>query len=110
MSTDLERRQEGEQFQVLDSANLPQDPSFPIWWQFALGGLGAGLLIGLAIILVQEVRDKAIRDERDIELYLELETLALLPSIERSNGRKPRIFKRGRKQEALPQQVGAGLD
>jgi polysaccharide chain length determinant protein (PEP-CTERM system associated) len=110
MSTDLERRQEGEQFQVLDSANLPQDPSFPIWWQFALGGLGAGLLIGLAIILVQEVRDKAIRDERDIELYLELETLALLPSIERSNGRKPRIFKRGRKQEAVPQQVGAGLD
>jgi len=110
MSTDLERRQEGEQFQVLDSANLPQDPSFPIWWQFALGGLGAGLLIGLAIILVQELRDKAIRDERDIELYLDLETLALVPSIERKNGRKPRIFKRGRKQEVAPQQVGAGLD
>jgi len=104
MSTDLERRQEGEQFQVLDSANLPQDPSFPIWWQFALGGLGAGLLIGLAIILVQELRDKAIRDERDIELYLELETLALVPSLERSNGRKRRIFKRGRKQEVLPHQ------
>jgi polysaccharide chain length determinant protein (PEP-CTERM system associated) len=105
MSTDLERRQEGEQFQVLDSANLPQEPSFPIWWQFALGGLGAGLLIGLAIILVQELRDKAIRDERDIELYLELETLALVPSLERSNGRKGRIFKRGRKQDVLPQQA-----
>jgi polysaccharide chain length determinant protein (PEP-CTERM system associated) len=105
MSTDLERRQEGEQFQVLDSANLPQDPSFPIWWEFALGGLGAGVLIGLAIILVQELRDKAIRDERDIELYLELETLALVPFIERSNGGKRRIFKRGRKQEVLPEQV-----
>jgi polysaccharide chain length determinant protein (PEP-CTERM system associated) len=105
MSTDLERRQEGEQFQVLDSANLPQEPSFPIWWEFALGGLGVGVLIGLAIILVQELRDKAIRDERDIELYLELETLALVPLIERSNGRKRGIFKRGKKQEVLPEQV-----
>ena len=107
MSTDLERRQEGEQFQVLDSANLPQDPSFPIWWQFALGGLAAGLVIGFAIVLVQELRDKAIRDERDIELYLELPTLALVPSIERSNGRKSRIFKRGRKQELPPHVVQA---
>ena len=105
MSTDLERRQEGEQFQVLDPANLPQDPSFPIWWQFALGGLGTGLLISLAIVLVQEMRDKAIRDERDVELYLELETLALVPSLDRSSDRKRRIFKHGRKQEVLPQRV-----
>jgi uncharacterized protein involved in exopolysaccharide biosynthesis len=105
MSTDLERRQEGEQFQVLDSANLPQGPSFPIWWQFALGGLGAGIVISLAIVLVQELRDKAIRDERDVELYLELETLALVPSLESSKGGKRRIFKRARKQEVLPQHV-----
>jgi polysaccharide chain length determinant protein (PEP-CTERM system associated) len=108
MSTDLERRQEGEQFQVLDSANLPQDPSFPVRWEFALGGLGIGVLIGLAIILVQELRDKAIRDERDIELYLELETLALVPSLERSKGRQRWIFRRGRKHEALPQHVVQG--
>ncbi len=105
MSTDLERRQEGEQFQVLDSANLPEHPSFPIWWQFALGGLGAGLLFGFAIVLVQELRDKAIRDERDIELYLDLPTLALVPSIEKGSGRRPGILKRRRKQEVLPKQV-----
>ena len=105
MSTDLERRQEGEQFQVLDSANLPEYPSFPLWWQFALGGLGGGLLIGFAIALVQELRDKAIRDERDIELYLALPTLALVPAIEKSNGRKSRILKREGKQDVQPRQV-----
>jgi polysaccharide chain length determinant protein (PEP-CTERM system associated) len=105
MSTDLERRQEGEQFQVLDSANLPQQPSYPIWWQFALGGLGAGLFIGLAIVLVQELRNKAIRDERDIELYLELPALALVPSIGKSSRSRLRIFKRRRKQEVLPEPV-----
>jgi polysaccharide chain length determinant protein (PEP-CTERM system associated) len=105
MSTDLERRQEGEQFQVLDSANLPQSPSFPIWWQFLLGGFGAGMLIGFAIALLQELRDKAIRDERDVELYLELPTLALLPSVDRSNGRRLWIFNRRGKREAETRQV-----
>ncbi len=101
MSTDLEQRQEGEQFKVLDSPNLPQDPSFPIWWQFALGGLAAGLFVGTVIALLQEMRDKAIRDERDIEFYLELPALALVPSLEKTNGGKPRATWRKTKREAL---------
>ena len=38
MATDLERRQQGEQFHVLDPANLPDKPSFPKKDRFALGG------------------------------------------------------------------------
>jgi polysaccharide chain length determinant protein (PEP-CTERM system associated) len=105
MSTALERRAEGEHFQVLDSANLPEEPSFPIWWQFALGGLGAGLLAGFAIVVVQELRDKAIRDEKDIELFLELPILALVPSIEKGNDRKPGIFKRRGPPQIRPREV-----
>ena len=37
MANDLERRQQGEQFQVLDPANLPDKPSFPNKQLFALG-------------------------------------------------------------------------
>ena len=54
---------------------------------------------------VQELRDKAIRDERDVEFYLELPTLALVPSIERSNGTGLRIFKRRDKREAEPRSL-----
>src|SRR5208282_2698252 len=39
MATNLDRKQEGEQFSVLDPANLPDKPSFPNRPLFALGGL-----------------------------------------------------------------------
>lgn len=104
MSVDLESRGQGEQFRVLDSPNLPQDPSFPVWWQFALGGLGGGMAIGIGIAGLLEIRDKAIRDERDVEFYLELPTLALVPSIGVENGRngKARADRKNRKAEKIP--------
>ena len=40
MATDLERRQEGEQFQVLDPANLPDKPVFSEKTQFRIGRTG----------------------------------------------------------------------
>jgi polysaccharide chain length determinant protein (PEP-CTERM system associated) len=104
MSTELERRQEGEVFEVLDAASLPDSPSFPIWWQFVLGGLGAGLMIGCGIALLRQLGDKSIRDERDIEFYLQLPTLALLPVVDNGNGRRGRL-KPPRRQEALPGEV-----
>ena len=47
MYADLQRKQQGEQFRVLDPANLPDKPSFPNRPLFAAGGLGGGLALGL---------------------------------------------------------------
>ncbi|MGH9433628.1 MAG: hypothetical protein ACRD3T_19020, partial [Terriglobia bacterium] len=88
MSTSLEKRQEGEQFEVLDAASLPENPSFPNYWLFAGGGLAAGLALGLGIALLIEMGDKALRDERDIEFFLALPTLALVPEIAHGNGKR----------------------
>ena len=38
MSTDLERRQEGEQFAVMDAPDLPANPTFPNRLKFGLCG------------------------------------------------------------------------
>src|ERR1700677_3993900 len=53
LATDLERRQEGEQFQVLDAADVPSKPSFPNAQLFMLGGAGggAGLALGLLVLM-----------------------------------------------------------
>jgi polysaccharide chain length determinant protein (PEP-CTERM system associated) len=100
MSTDLERRQQGEQFRVMDPANLPERPSFPNRPLFTLGGLGGGLALGLGLALVLEMGDKSLRNERDVQAFLKLPTLALLPTIESGNGGQKRFWRRGKKPAA----------
>ena len=88
MATDLERRQQGEQFRVLDPPSLPERPSFPNPPFFGLGGLGIGLALGLGLVQFSESRDKSMRTKRDVEIYLGAPTLALIPSIGPHTGRK----------------------
>jgi protein tyrosine kinase modulator len=97
MATDLERKQQGEQFRVMDPPNLPEKPTFPDRPMFALGGLGGGLAFGLGLAFLLELRDKSIRGEKDVEFYLKLPTLGLVPILDTTagNGHKKFQFWRG---------------
>jgi polysaccharide chain length determinant protein (PEP-CTERM system associated) len=75
----LELQQQNEQFRVVDPPSLPQKPSYPKRWMFALGGLGVGLLLGLCLALLLEELDKSIRTEHDVHYYLNLRALATVP-------------------------------
>ena len=81
MATDLERRQQGEQFRIMDPPNLPERPVFPNRPMFALGGLMGGLALGVGLAFLMELQDKSVRDERDVAFFLELPTLAVLPVV-----------------------------
>jgi len=78
MATDLERRQQGEQFRVMDEPNLPESPAFPKRPVFVGGGLGAGLGLGLLIVALLEYLDTAVRTERDIWAFTKLPTLGII--------------------------------
>jgi polysaccharide chain length determinant protein (PEP-CTERM system associated) len=113
MATDLERRQQGEQFRVMDPPNLPERPTFPKRPLFAGGGLVVGLGVGLGLTLLLEFRDRALRTEKDVEFYLGLPTLALMPEVSlrrltsSANGNDRWRFWRRKRQDAARQAMGA---
>ena len=78
MATDLEKRQQGESFKVMDEPNLPDEPTFPKRPVFVGGGLGLGLMLGLAIVALLEYLDTAVRSERDIWAFTKLPTLGVI--------------------------------
>jgi len=82
MATTLEHQQESETFKVLDPPSLPDNPSFPKKTVFIGGGLGAGLVVALAILYLLALNDKAMYSQRDIELCLKLPVLVMVPSFD----------------------------
>lgn len=79
MATDLELRQQGEQFRVMDQPNLPEEPTYPKRGLFVGMGVAAGLGLGLLLVGVLEYRDTSLRSERDIWAFTKLPTLAAIP-------------------------------
>lgn len=87
MSQELNQQQEGELFSLLDPANLPDSPSFPKLYKFALGGLAGGLALGVVITFLLEMKDTSMRSERDVEFALRLPVLAMIPAVQPGSGK-----------------------
>ena len=110
VSRDLLRRQQGEQFRVLDPPSLPQSPTFPNRRLFAFGGFAGGIGFGFAIAFLIEAQDTTLKTERDVEHLLKLPVLAVIPVAARtkSNGQigpPPTLIKVS--QGPIDQRVGA---
>ena len=82
LAANLERRQIGEQFRVLDPASLPQRPfnlrERIVWMSSAAI---AGLMLGLLLSAFLELRDSSFKNEDDVARALSLPVLALVPVI-----------------------------
>jgi len=89
-ATELEQEQESERFQVLDKANLPDSPSFPDPLKFTGGGLGGGLVLGVGLVYLIAMMDKALYSERDVEIVLKLPVLTVVPSLDLAMSRARR--------------------
>ena len=81
VSANLERRQIGEQFKVLDSARLPEKPISPNRIRLNLMGAAAGLAFGLGLVVLLEYRNTSLKSEGDVIAALSLPVLALVPAI-----------------------------
>jgi polysaccharide chain length determinant protein (PEP-CTERM system associated) len=81
ISANLERRQIGEQFRVLDPAQFPEKPASPNRPLVYLMGLAGALAVGLVLAGGAEYLDRGLRSEEDVRLALGLPVLAAIPLI-----------------------------
>lgn len=92
LSVNMEKKQKGEQFRILDHARLPEKPISPNVKLLFLLSIASGLGIGGGITFLLEFFNSAIRREEQIEKELGLKILAAIPPLEWSyNKTKKRI-------------------
>jgi polysaccharide biosynthesis transport protein len=65
LATNLEKRQEGQQFRLADPPNLPTRPSKPKRVKISLGALFGGLVVGCAFAFLAEIKNSAFHTEGD---------------------------------------------
>lgn len=77
----LERRQKGEQFRIIDPARIPEKPFSPDIPKLLLIGLFAAIGGGFAMAFFREQMDRSFHDSGDVEITLGLKVLATIPRI-----------------------------
>jgi uncharacterized protein involved in exopolysaccharide biosynthesis len=81
VAEDLENRQIGEQFRVLDVPRVPLRPISPQRALISAGGLGAGLFLGVLIVCLLEVKDGSLKSDIDVAQVLNLPVVAVIPAM-----------------------------
>ena len=79
----LERRQKGEQFKVIDPARIPGSPFEPDIPKILLFGLLLGLGSGLGLTFLREQMDRSFRDAEDLETTLGFKVIGNIPKIQK---------------------------
>ena len=79
ISANLERRQIGEQFKILDPARMPERPASPDRPRLYLLVIFGALGVGIAAAATAEYFDRSLRSEADVRAALNLMVLATVP-------------------------------
>lgn len=77
----LEKRQKGEQFRVIDPAATPEVPVRPKRDLILLAGIVFGALTGLGLGFLREQMDHSFHDPEDVEISLGIRAIANIPHL-----------------------------
>jgi uncharacterized protein involved in exopolysaccharide biosynthesis len=82
MSTALQNRQQGERLEQLDPPSLPQTPVRPKRGLIVSLGASLGLVLGICLAALREIRDGSLRNVKDVGAYSQLPVLGSIPLFE----------------------------
>ncbi len=81
IAANMEKKQKGERFRVIDSAKVPLKPVEPDMMKLFLLSIAAGLGIGGGIIFLLEYTDTSFKRTEEIESFLGVPVIATIPKI-----------------------------
>jgi len=81
LSENMEKSQKGEQFQVVDKANLPQSPVAPNRLLIILAAMGAGLAVAFGLVFLQDYLDTSFKRAEELREYSDVPLLATIPAV-----------------------------
>ena len=94
MSANLEKRQIGEQFKILDPARMPERPASPDRPRLYLISMIAAIAVGFGAAALMEFFDRSLRSEADVRAALNLMVLATIPYMRESAAAARRRLRR----------------
>lgn len=92
ISENLDKRQKGERFRILDPANLPTKPEGAPRELIAVGGVGVGTGLGFGLAFLLDVLWPTFRRSEDAEVSLGVATLATIPSFTMAYGKSMKML------------------
>ena len=81
LATNLEKRQEGEQFSIIDPPSLALQPDSPNRFTFSILGLAAGLVLAIGLTVSLEFVQDRIKGEKEAATLLGVPILAGIPLV-----------------------------
>jgi polysaccharide biosynthesis transport protein len=94
LATNLEQRQQGEQFRILDPPSLPTRPSAPNHLLISLAGLMVGFAAGIGLTAFLEMTDVRVRQEKDLEDVVPIKVLIGIPHLDAPGEDHTRVLSR----------------
>ncbi|MBU4319252.1 MAG: protein GumC [Proteobacteria bacterium] len=88
ISVNMEKKQKGEQFRIIDSAKLPERPISPNMKRLFLLFVALGIGSGCGIVFLMDIMNTSFKNKEEVESYTNLPVLATVPVLV-----KPRIEK-----------------
>jgi capsular polysaccharide biosynthesis protein len=104
MAADLEKRQEGQQFRLVDQPSLPTVPSSPNRIKISLNGVAGGIGLGLALAFIVNLWDRSFRSEKELGRQFTFPIMVSVPLFLTPREQQVRAWKRN-----IQWVAGAGL-
>ncbi len=91
ITVNMEKKQKGEQFRIIDHASLPQKPVSPDMRKLFLISVAAGLGLGGGLIFLLDFMNPSLKQPKDYKSDLGLKVLATIPKL---LGPKDKLWRR----------------